>query len=56
MNKNAKNFRDVQKFVSSHLKTFYVDLFREIKVGDLQHEDGTFYGGASDTAMMFCMT
>ena len=55
MNKNNRNFRDPTKFVSSHLKTFYVDLFRQIKVEDLKHENGSFYGGASDTAMMICM-
>ena len=41
--------------MSSHLKSFYADLFREIKKEDLQHEDGRFYGGASDVAMMSCM-
>ena len=32
-----------------------MDLFRQIKVTDLQEYNGTFYGGASDTAMMIPM-
>jgi hypothetical protein len=32
-----------------------VDLFRKIKVTDLQEYSGVFYGGASDTAMMLPM-
>jgi hypothetical protein len=29
-----------------------VDVFRKIKQEDFQTNDGKFYGGASDTAMM----
>jgi len=32
-----------------------VDIFRKIKVSDLQYSDGKFFGGASDTAMMYAM-
>ena len=38
--------------MSSHLKSFYVDLFRSIKEEDLKDMNKKFYGGASDTAMM----
>jgi hypothetical protein len=37
------------------LKTFYVDLFRRINPTDLKHNDGKFFGGASDNAIMLPM-
>ena len=30
----------------------YVDVFRQIKVTDLQYDNGTFYDSASDVAYM----
>ena len=52
--KNA--FRSQAGFLSSHLKSFYVDLFRKIKVEDLKYaDDNKFYGGASDLATMYPM-
>ena len=54
--KSSGHFRATNKFVSSHLKSFYVDLFRKIKPDDLKYDDTKkFFGGASDTAMMFNM-
>lgn len=53
--KDENSFRRLKGFISSHLKTFFVDLFRKIKVQDLQHNNGKFYGGASDTVMMIPM-
>jgi hypothetical protein len=50
-----KHYRATGMFYSSHLKSFFVDLFRQIKVEDLQTYDGKFYGGASDTAIMLSM-
>jgi glycosyltransferase involved in cell wall biosynthesis len=47
--------REKTLLLSSHLKSFYVDLFVKIKVSDLQEESGLFYGGASDTAIMIPM-
>lgn len=52
---NFKSYRITKRFVSTHLKSFYVDLFKKIKVSDLQDNAGNFYGGASDTAMMMPM-
>ena len=53
---STKNFRQTVKFVSSHLKSFYVDLFKKIKPDDLKYDDTKkFFGGASDTAIMFAM-
>ena len=34
--KLTENFRVTNKFFSSHLKSFYVDLFRKIKAEDLK--------------------
>lgn len=54
--KNTERFRMANRFVSSHLKSFFVDLFRKIKPEDLKDDDTKeFFGGASDTAMMFTM-
>jgi hypothetical protein len=53
--KKEGSFRKMRGFVSSHLKTFFVDVFRKINVEDLQTNSGKFYGGASDTAMMISM-
>lgn len=53
--KSTNSFRSQTGFISSHLKSFYVDLFRKIKVDDLKGNDGKFYGGASDLATMYPM-
>ena len=37
------------------MKSFNLDLFRQIKVTDLQEHNGTFYDGASDTVIMISM-
>ena len=47
--------RATQGFITSHLKTFFVDLFMKIPVEQLKDYDGTFFGGASDVAMMMPM-
>ena len=51
----SHSYRKMKAFISSHLKTFFVDLFKKIKIEDLQENDGKFYGGASDTVMMIAM-
>ncbi len=53
--KKMGNFRALRTWISSHLKTFYVDLFRRINPTDLKHNDGKFFGGASDNALMLPM-
>ncbi len=53
--KSSNSFRLQPVFLSSHLKSFYVDLFRKIKVNDIKETDGNFYGGASDLAIMYPM-
>lgn len=53
--KKDSSFRKLRGFLSSHLKTFFVDIFKKIKIEDLQGNDAKFYGGASDTAMMIPM-
>lgn len=42
----------MRSFFTSHLKTMYVDVFRKIKVSDLQYANGTFYDYASDVTYM----
>jgi hypothetical protein len=46
------NFRQLKSFFTSHLKTVYVDVMREIKPADLQYSNGTFYDYAPDVTYM----
>jgi len=41
-------------YITSHLRTFYAGLFKQIKLGDLLH-NGKFLQAACDTAFMFPM-
>ena len=45
-------FRALKGFFTSHLKTMYVDVMRNIKVEDLQYPNGTYYDYAPDVAYM----
>lgn len=42
-----------QKWVSSHLRTFYASLFKKIEKKDLVDSKGSFFTAASDVAIMF---
>ena len=44
-------FRKKRDFFTSHLLTFYVDLFKMIKKEDLTYENGTFYKASYDVAI-----
>ncbi len=46
------NFRKLKSFYTSHLKTMYVDVFKQIKITDFQYNNGTFHNSASDVAYM----
>jgi glycosyltransferase involved in cell wall biosynthesis len=50
----ANNFREYE-WCASHLRSFYVWLFKMIKKDDLMSPNGTFYLMAWDQAMMFPM-
>jgi hypothetical protein len=43
--------RNEHAFFTSHLLTFYVDLFRKINKSDLTYDNGTFFKYAYDAAM-----
>lgn len=53
--KTESSFRKMKGFISSHLKTFFVEMFKKIRTEDLQLNNGRFFGGASDTAIMIPM-
>ena len=50
----ANNFREVE-WCSDHLRSFYVWLFKSIKMEDLISPYGTFYQMTGDQAIMFPM-
>ena len=46
-------FRSYPKqFKASHLRSYFVDLFRKIKPEDLKDENGQFFTAANDFAIM----
>ena len=48
----AGTWRRVRNFYTSHLKTFYTDLFRKIKISDMQFYEDYWIPHSSDVAYM----
>lgn len=46
------SYRESEKWVTSHLRTFKYKIFKNIKKEDLTDDDGDFYKSASDVALM----
>ena len=51
----ANSFREDPYWYSSHLRTFYAELFHQIQVEDFRHNDGKFFSMAWDVALMLPM-
>lgn len=45
-------FRDLKGFFTSHLLTFYADLFWKVDKSDLTYDNGTFFKFAYDVALV----
>lgn len=45
-------FRDLKGFFTSHLLTFYADLFWKVDQSDLTYDNGTFFKFAYDVALV----
>jgi hypothetical protein len=45
-------FRELKGFFTSHLLTFYADLFWKINPDDLKYDNGTFFKFAYDVALI----
>ena len=46
-----RKFRQTKRFHTSHLLTFYTDIYRKIELKDLTYPNGTFFVMGGDVAM-----
>ena len=45
-------YRKSNKFITRHLRTLYVDLFRKLKDSDFRFSNGSYINYATDTVIM----